>query len=93
MQKKYYVYTSAKYGCDFSDEDIGHNEQSESANQVTSTYNYTIIGSSKRFSRFHRGKIVGVFGHKDTHWFQVKWGGYHTPEWEREHMLNRDKGH
>ena len=38
-------------------------------------------------------KIVGVFGHKDARWFQVKWEGYDDPEWEREHLLKRDKCH
>ena len=38
-------------------------------------------------------KIVGVFGHKDARWFQVKWEGYDEPEWEREHLLKRDKWH
>ena len=38
-------------------------------------------------------KIVGVFGHKDARWFQVKWEGYEEPEWEREHLLKRDKCH
>ena len=36
-------------------------------------------------------KIVGVFGHKDGRWFLVKWQGYEDPEWEREHLLKRDK--
>ena len=38
-------------------------------------------------------KIVGVFGHKDDRWFLVKWEGYADPEWEREHLLKRDKCH
>ena len=38
-------------------------------------------------------KIVGVFGHKSSRWFQVKWEGYDAPEWEREHLLKRDKCH
>ena len=38
-------------------------------------------------------KIVGVFGHKDARWYLVKWQGYNEPEWEREHLLQRDKCH
>ena len=38
-------------------------------------------------------KIVGVFGHKDSRFFLVKWEGYEEPEWEREHVLKRDKCH
>ena len=38
-------------------------------------------------------KIVGVFGHVDARWFLVKWEGYDEPEWEREHLLTRDKCH
>ena len=37
--------------------------------------------------------IVGVFGHKDARFFLVKWDGYEEPEWEREHLLKRDKCH
>ena len=38
-------------------------------------------------------KIVGVFGHKEARHFLVKWEGYEEPEWEREHLLLRDKCH
>ena len=38
-------------------------------------------------------KIIGVFGHKDARWFLVKWQDYEDPEWEREHLLKRDKCH
>ena len=38
-------------------------------------------------------KIVGVFGYKDARWYLVKWQGYDDPEWEREHLLQRDKCH
>ena len=38
-------------------------------------------------------QIVGVFGHRDARWFLVKWEGYEEPEWEREHLLLRDKCH
>ena len=39
---------------------------------------------------FELESIVGVFGHKDTRWFKVKWSGHEEPEWEREHLLRRD---
>ena len=38
-------------------------------------------------------KIVGVFGFKDARWYLVKWKGYDDPEWEREHLLQREKCH
>ena len=38
-------------------------------------------------------KIVGVFGHKNARWYLVKWQDYDDPEWEREHLLLRDKCH
>ena len=38
-------------------------------------------------------EIVGVFGHRDARFFLVKWQGYNEPEWEREHLLQRDKCH
>ena len=38
-------------------------------------------------------KIVGVFGYKDVRWYLVKWQGYDESEWEREHLLQRDKCH
>ena len=38
-------------------------------------------------------EIVGVFGHKDSRWYLVKWQGHEEPEWEREHLLKRDKCH
>ena len=42
---------------------------------------------------FEIERIVNVFGHKDARWFLVKWQGYEDPEWEREHLLTRDKCH
>ena len=38
-------------------------------------------------------EIVGVFGHVDARFFLVKWEGHDEPEWEREHLLLRDKCH
>ena len=34
--------------------------------------------------------IIDVFGSKDARWFKVKWKDYAEPEWEREHLLQRD---
>ena len=36
---------------------------------------------------------MGVFGYKDARWYLVKWQGYDELEWEREHLLKRDKCH
>ena len=38
-------------------------------------------------------KICDVFGHQEARWFLVKWKGYDTPEWEREHLLRKDGCH
>ena len=38
-------------------------------------------------------KIVVVFGYKEARWYLVKCQGYEEPEWEREHLLKRDKCH
>ena len=35
-------------------------------------------------------KIIGVFGHKDSRWFLVKYEGCEKPEWSREHLLRID---
>ena len=34
--------------------------------------------------------ILNFFGHIDNRWFLIKWRGYDNPEWEREHLLQRD---
>ena len=38
-------------------------------------------------------EIVGVFGRADARWFLVKFEDYDESEWEREHLLKRDKCH
>ena len=34
--------------------------------------------------------IVGMFGHRHSRWFKVKWQGHEEAEWKREHLLARD---
>ena len=41
----------------------------------------------------HCCKDWGVFGHKDTRFFLLKWEGYEEPECETEHLLKCDKLH
>ena len=40
-------------------------------------------------------QVVGalVHGHVDNRWLLVKWKGHHDPEWERQHLLERDGCH
>ena len=42
---------------------------------------------------FEVEKVVGVFGHVDNRWLLVKWQGHQEPEWERQHLLERDGCH
>ena len=39
---------------------------------------------------FEIEQIVDVFGYAHARWFLVKYKGYPTPEWSREHLLLRD---
>ena len=38
-------------------------------------------------------EVVGAFGHVDNRWLLVKWKGYDDPEWNRQHLLERDGCH
>ena len=35
-------------------------------------------------------KVVQAFGHVDNRWLLVKWKDHVAPEWERQHLLERD---
>ena len=42
---------------------------------------------------FEVEKIVGVFGHVENRWLQVKWKWHPEPEWERQHLIEWDGCH
>ena len=42
---------------------------------------------------FEVEKIESTFGHVDNRWLLVKWKDHEVPEWERQHLLERDGCH
>ena len=42
---------------------------------------------------FEVEQVTNAFGHVDNRWLLVKWKGHENPEWERQHLLERDGCH
>ena len=73
-----------KVKCDFCERRF-KTKASMYTHRAACPYNYDTTEKA-----FEVEDIVGVFGRIGARWFMVKYAGYDTPEWNREHLLLRD---
>ena len=76
-----------KFKCDFCPRRF-KTEKNMQIHRCSCIYNYDTTEEV-----FEVEKIVGAFGHVDNRWLLVKWAGYQDPEWNRQHLLERDGCH
>ena len=76
-----------KFKCDFCPRRF-KSDKNMQIHKCNCIYNYDTTQEV-----FEVEKVVGVFGHVDNRWLLVKWQGHQEPEWERQHLLERDGCH
>ena len=73
-----------KFKCDFCQRRF-KTEKNMQIHRHSCIYNYDTTQEV-----FEVEKIVGAFGHVNNRWVLVKWKGYAEPEWNRQHLMERD---
>ena len=76
-----------KYKCDFCPRRF-KTDKNMQIHRCNCIYNY---GTTQEI--FEVEQVIGAFGHVDNRWLLVKWRGHQEPEWERQHLLERDGCH
>ena len=78
VEKKY------KFKCDFCPRRF-KTEKNMQIHRCSCIHNYDTTQEI-----FEVEQVVSAFGHVDNRWLLVKWKDHQKPEWERQHLLERD---